>query len=131
MKAESTSSLKKGDVFLIIGISILSFFGIFYKNCNFDNKSDKRVAVVTHNGQLIKRLNLDNINRPIYLRIKNEGVLIVAEMNRIRFMSSNCHNKTCIKAGWLTKIGDNAICVPTKTKIVILNTRERIDSLSY
>jgi hypothetical protein len=50
----------------------------------------------------------------------------------IRFITSPCHSKFCIHAGWLTKNGDFVACLPNQVSIELHNLKDRkFDSVVY
>ena len=131
MEAENSNILRKGDAILIL--SVLAFAGVILVWKNYfteDLDTGEKTAVVTHAGRDIERVNLSDLKNPVYIKIKDYNVVIMAEKGRIRFLQSDCPDKICIKAGDLTKCGDKAVCVPSRTQIMISGKGE-IDSLSF
>lgn len=123
--------MKKGDVILILSVLVLAGIILVWKNYfTADLDAGEKTAVVMHDGKNIARVKLNDINNPVYIRIKDYNVVIMAEKGRIRFLRSDCPDKICIKAGDLTKCGDKAVCVPSRTQIMISGKGE-IDSLSF
>jgi len=58
--------------------------------------------------------------------------LIEVKEGRIRFVTSPCHNKFCIHAGWLTKNGDFIACLPNQVSIELHNLKTtKFDSVVY
>ena len=90
-------------------------------------------AVITQNSSLVKKINLTDLNKPVYIDLNEEGVhqVIQAEKGRIRFSESDCPHKTCVKTGWLTKPGDKAVCIPSRVVITIVGDNKKVDVLAY
>ena len=123
---------KKGDIFLLMSIGILICISLCWNYNNLSQTADiSRIAVIIHDGKLVAKINLDELQEPEYIRI-NEGikVVILAEKGRIRFLESDCPDKICVKTGWLTQKGDKAVCLPSKT-IVKIEGEEQVDSIAY
>lgn len=58
--------------------------------------------------------------------------LIEVKDGRIRFLTSPCHNKFCIHAGWLAKNGDFVACLPNQVSIELHNLKStQFDSVVY
>ncbi|MDD3270039.1 MAG: NusG domain II-containing protein [Syntrophomonadaceae bacterium] len=78
------------------------------------------IATITQNHKLIERIDLNTVSeaREIILPGKYHEIIQV-EKGRIRFKEANCPDKICVKAGWLEKPGDIAVCLPNKAVIKI------------
>ncbi len=51
--------------------------------------------------------------------------------NRVRFISSPCHGKQCIHAGWLADAGDFAACLPNRISLTVLGLTKEYDSINF
>lgn len=47
------------------------------------------------------------------------NVVLQTENGRIRFYSSTCPDKICIRAGWLSRPGESAACLPNRVLVRI------------
>lgn len=115
--------LKKGDIILLlIGVIILiSLFGTYLSSGSKHSKpNDSLIAIVMREGKQVAEIDLNKVQEPQYLKFE-EGiaVTILAEKGSIRFLEADCPDKICIKTGILTKPGDQAICLPSKTIVKI------------
>lgn len=126
-----TPWFKTGDKIVIFVVSVLVSVFLIWNTWGV-NPDLKVYAVVARDGEVVKRIELNSINEPKYIFL-NSGVnqIIVAERGRIRFLESDCPNRTCVKTGWLTKKGDKAVCIPTKTIIKVEGTSSEADTLAY
>ncbi|MCL6591311.1 MAG: NusG domain II-containing protein [Firmicutes bacterium] len=124
--------LKKGDWGLIFGSGLLLCFLIAWNGYHQSNDRSKKTAVIMQAGKVIQKINLNKLNRAKYIRL-NQGirVVILAEKGRIRFLDSGCRDKICVRSGWLMKNGDKAVCMPSKTVIMIQSGGQPTDSISY
>jgi hypothetical protein len=102
--------LKIGD-YLIIAIILVAVFMLptFYTT----QATDNLIAVVTKDGQEIRRIILTNLTEPITMELQYEYYdKITAEQGRIRFTEADCPEKICVNTGWLSKPGQAAVCLP-------------------
>lgn len=116
---------KKGDLFLLaIGLlAVVAMIGVYLNNGPAQGReSDQRIAVITRDGNKVAELDLNEIEEPRYYTL-DDGihVKIVAENGSIRFQEADCPDKICIKTGTLTEPGQQAICMPSKTIVRILD----------
>ena len=124
--------LKKGDIVLILFVGVIVCVSILWNNYKVKTDSSEKIAVVMHEGKVIKKIQLNHLNSPENIEIsKGIKIRILAEKGRIRFLESNCRDKICVKTGYLTKKGDKAVCLPSKTVIMILGNEGQADSISY
>ena len=91
---------------------------------------DGIVAVITKDGEVLKKINLEKVTSAREWTI--EGKLktfntIRTEPGQIRFMDSNCPNRICVDSGWLKKPGDMAVCLPHRLVIIIEGKDKRSD----
>ncbi|NEZ47179.1 NusG domain II-containing protein [Clostridium niameyense] len=128
--------MKKGDkiasiiiaVILIASLSSIAFFKY--------GKSSKKeaIAVIKQDGKVIERIDLNKVKEKkkwnIYYKDKDYNTIIL-EPHRIRFIDADCHDKVCVKSGWLSKPGETAACLPHKLMIVIEGKDSKIDAVSY
>jgi hypothetical protein len=57
--------------------------------------------------------------------------MIRVEKGRIRFDSSGCPDKLCVKAGWLSKKGDMAVCLRGSLIIKIEGQSDDVDGVTF
>ncbi len=118
--------IKKGDVFIIAVLSLicvlLFVFPLFTGN-------GSTVAAVWLDGKKVKEIELSDISKSYEFSV-GDCVLSVEE-GKIRFVSSNCPDKLCVKSGYLSKNGDTAACLPNKVVVKIENKKEKLDAVAY
>lgn len=123
--------LKKADIILVISIAIICFI-LFLPN--FFTQNSHPVAVVYKNGKEIQRIKLNSVSESYELNLDTKpSVILLVEKGKICYKHSECHDKLCVKCGWLTKAGDTAACVPSKTLVVIegVSDTDEPDIISY
>jgi len=125
--------LKKGDlvltaVLLAVALGASAAIGV-YRNIS---SGLGKTAVIKHGSQVIKRVDLNKVESPQRLEISKEyKQVVLIEEGRIRFEESECPDKICVKTGWLSQMGQTAVCAPNRTMIVIEGEPEEIDGVTY
>ncbi|SPF38714.1 conserved exported hypothetical protein [Candidatus Desulfosporosinus infrequens] len=123
---------KKADLILIVGLVLLSGLILAWNTFSTSSKGGPVTAVITQNGTVLKTIDLASVQNPESLDV-SQGFhqVILVEKGRICFSESDCRDKICVKSGWLTKIGDKAVCMPSKTVITLIGDHQEIDSIAY
>ncbi len=122
---ENIKRFKSGDhILLWLGfIIIVALLGFYLKGeaVPGDVNASRR-AVITRNGNKMAELDLNKVEEPQYFTF-DDGihVTILAEKGSIKFLEADCPDKICIKTGTLTKPGSQAICMPSRTIVKILD----------
>lgn len=117
----------KADFIIIAIIIIISVAFILFSKLSGGNKV---VAEVSQNGEIVKTIDLSAVSEPYEITL--DKAVILVEENGISFESAECPDKLCVKCGVLSKKGDIAVCIPTKTVIRIVGSdKSEIDAISY
>lgn len=79
---------------------------------------------------LVARLPLD---RDRTLRVDGPLGQSVVEVRggRARFARAACTSRLCLAAGWLTRDGDTAACVPNRVYLRLRGGKHRFDSMNF
>lgn len=118
--------IKKGDIAVIALIIIFSAIVMLWNS----SKSDAVQAVITVDGKVIETVDLGSLNEKItVIPATTPRVVITAENGKIRFESAECEDKLCVSCGDLSKHGDTAVCLPSKTVITV--TGSDVDAVVY
>ena len=56
---------------------------------------------------------------------------IFIRQGRVRFSLSPCRNQYCVHQGWLSHVGEVAICLPNQVSLELLGGEKLYDSLNY
>lgn len=134
IRAGNANMLKKGDI--VLGICILAIAAAVFIWLNAvkggDSNELRKIAVIRQEDKEIKRIDIDEATEPESIMVTGEyEVTIAVEKGRIRFEKANCPDKVCVRTGWLTKVGDIAVCLPNRTIIKIEGQYREIDGISY
>jgi len=105
---------------------VVSLYLTFWQN------GEANFAEVRNHSQQTKRFNLSQ-NQHIDI----EGPLGHSQLqinnNKIRFVSSPCHNKLCVRSGWLEHNGEAAACLPNRVSVRLASNKQRItfDAINF
>lgn len=119
--------LKTGD-FILTGIILAAalMVGSFF----LTSEADASTAVVIKDGQVIKRIDLENIDQSVSFEINDKYYdLIVAEKGRIRFKEADCPDRVCVNTGWITRPGQISVCLPNGIIVKIEGSDDEIDTI--
>ncbi|WP_373898111.1 NusG domain II-containing protein [Haloimpatiens sp. FM7315] len=127
--------MKKWDKILLISISlfIVVSFGLIY-GYRIINKDKKVIAVIKKEGNVIKRIDLNKVEKTEKIKIEygNDAFNIIeVSKGKIRFQEANCPDEVCVKSGWLKNPGDSAACLPHKMIITLEGEDKSVDQVSY
>jgi len=81
---------------------------------------ESTIAVITQDGQLVERLDLQQVTKPRQIILPGKyHEIIEVEPGRIRFKQADCPDKICVHTGWLEEPGDVAVCMPNRAVVKI------------
>ena len=118
--------IKKGDIIMIAVIIIAAAVFMLWSNL----KTEAVQAVITVDGEVVKTVDLSNLKEKItFIPATDPRVVITAENGKIRFETAECEDKLCVACGNLSKHGDTAVCLPSKTVITVKGSD--VDAVVY
>ena len=81
-------------------------------------------AVVTLDGVQVAQYQLDQLTQPVTLTIEEAPypLTIRAEEGRICIEHSDCPSQDCVRTGWISRPGQQIICLPNRLVISLLGT---------
>lgn len=56
---------------------------------------------------------------------------LALEPGRARFVAGPCRNQVCVHAGWLSRAGEAAACLPNGVSIRLVGREPELDAMSY
>lgn len=108
----------KKDILLIAAAVIvcLLLFAVKYAV----SRSTSCTAVIYKNGEIYRTVDLSEVKTSytIDLHTDPDAVLLV-EPGAISYKTAKCRDKICVKTGKLTRPGQAASCLPSKTTVII------------
>lgn len=126
--------MKKFDVVIIISFIIISIISAVWFMVSSNKQSQNKYAEIYVEGTLYKRIKLTKDMQETTFTIKtNLGTNVVnISDGKIRMLDSNCHDKVCVRSGFIDKIGETIVCLPHKIVIEIKGEGKRqTDDLAY
>lgn len=118
---------EKGDIIVIAIAVIVSAILLIPK---FSGEKQSLVARITVNGEAVEEIDLSSLSESkTVIPQTAPGVIIRAEKNAIYFESAECRDRLCVASGKLTRRGDTAVCLPSRTVITVLGAE--VDAVTY
>jgi hypothetical protein len=115
----------------IILVLALIFVVWSYKHYWITPSQPADYALIWVTNQVPKQINLQHEQQITIQGSLGESLIEVKE-GQIRFMTSPCHNKQCIHAGWLTNKGDFIACLPNQISIELPSIQNpQFDAIAY
>lgn len=92
--------------------------------------SQNRIAVIYHDGDVIREINLDSLSEPLEFDLSYDGHTnrVRAEKGKIRMQSADCPDKICVNQGWIDSGAVPIVCLPHKITIEIKGGADEIDA---
>ena len=81
------------------------------------------VAEIRYDGQVVARVSLSQ--NQVFSIAQDPTVRFEVKDGRIRFVEATCPDKICEEAGFLSRVGDTAACLPRKTVVTVTEGEER------
>lgn len=105
---------------LLIIAALLAAAGIaFFVKALLTDRSSTAEAEIYYKAKVVKTVMLrPGLNEKFAVPGQPDVVLQVSD-GKIRFYTSTCRDKICIKAGFLSRPGESAACLPNKVAVKI------------
>lgn len=83
-------------------------------------EGDPLIAKIERDGKVVTEVDLNAVTEKQYIDFE-EGIPVTIEIEagRVRFLRSGCPDQICVNAGWLTREGHIAVCLPSRTVVSI------------
>ena len=107
--------MNKSDIKLVLALLIISTIGVI--TFKFLGKSGGR-ALVYHDGELIKTIDLSIDNRYV-VNGDNGDVVIIVSDGKIKVDTENSPLHLCSKQGFISNTYESIVCLPNKIVINI------------
>ncbi len=105
--------IRLGDIaILAVSIAIIVFSLGTYTNFS----GEPQVHVRTDNGEFIYDLTVDSF--ATFTGPVGETSIEIKD-GKVHVHDSDCRNKVCISAGWVSRVGDWIICLPNNVFLLI------------
>ena len=82
-------------------------------------------------GELYQEIKLgEAVQQMIGLDGRTSAVKIEVDGKQMRFIESECYDHTCERTGWISEVGETAVCLPNRVMIKISgNTESGVDAV--
>ena len=110
------------DKLIIVFCILLSFVPTAAFLATKSTEDGTRIAVIRIDGKEVERFDLDKVkNKTVtYYPSKNQYNIIEIGDGRIRDKEDNSPDQVAVKQGWISEVGQIAICLPHKLVIEII-----------
>lgn len=109
--------LKPGDAFIFLAI-LAAACGIWLHLVLL--QTDQTYGEIWLDGELYQQIKLDdNTKDTIQMEGKNSEITIEVDGRQMRFILSECPDHTCERTGWISGVGQTAVCLPNRVMIKI------------
>lgn len=121
--------MTKTDAVILAVILLLS--GAFFLWRSYGAKGEALSATVTVAGETVLEIPLSTLTQEKEFTLEN-GIVLTATPEGIRFTSSDCKDQICVHAGLLSKNGDVAACLPNQTVVSVQTEKTAdLDAVTY
>ncbi|OPX42342.1 hypothetical protein CLHUN_37600 [Ruminiclostridium hungatei] len=128
--------LKKGDIILVLILVFGILLAVISRNdsdesrISWNNANDpgreEVLAIIKQDDRLIRTVNLSKLKKREVIRLPGQfNEFIVADQKKICFMSADCPDRLCVKAGWISKPGQLAVCLHNRAMIKIVKKGDK------
>lgn len=123
----TTFPLKPGDVVIFLAI-VAAACGIWLHLALL--QTDQTYGEIWLDGELYQQIKLDDsTEETIQLEGKVSEVTIETDGRRMRFVLSECPDHTCERTGWISSVGQTAVCLPNRVMIKITGNSGEEDAV--
>lgn len=122
------------DVVLVILCVVLSFVPlIVFTAKETTNTRSNKIAIIKIDGKEVDRFKIDTIDHmeKTYYPAKEQYNTIEIEKGGIRDKEDNSPDQIAVRTGWISEVGQTAICIPHNFVIEIISDGEQKDEGYY
>lgn len=129
----STESIKNKTtlsyVDILIAVSIV-LFGLYWLMMRDFNGATEKTVVIYKDDVVIwtRPIQKDRI-----IQLEPFGVSMVVEIRdqKVRVLSSSCHQQICVRKGWTGQVHNPIICLPNKITINVTGADPVYDAITH
>ncbi|MDD2365741.1 MAG: NusG domain II-containing protein [Desulfuromonadaceae bacterium] len=127
------TDMTRGDKYLLLLLLSVSFslmFVLYGNTTIFHSKSRSTQAVVTVNGDIIRKINMPTNSRYSFAIEGSSGSFRVElDGEKIKVSEAHCAGQVCLNQGWISRAGQSIICIPEKI-VIRLEGRTMLDAIT-
>lgn len=106
--------------FIVIGALLLFAGGWLALRQVYAAPASAVAAQIYYNSRLVKTVTLSSGLDETFAVPGQPEVVLQIHDRKIRFYSSTCPDKICIRAGYLSRPGESAACLPNKVAVKLV-----------
>lgn len=124
--------MTRGDCVLIVFLLVLSLGSLLFVNLFLFN-IDASAVIIEVNGKSYAQYSLKELREPIKIKIDSEygDNLLLLEQHQVSILQSSCPDKLEVKAGVITRAGQQLVCLPNRLVVRLEGSREDVDGVTY
>lgn len=122
--------IRKGDL-LILVVLLLIGGTIIYQQVTPNNIGN--IAVLEINGEIIAEFNLEQEYGQFHVETDQGYNILAFEDGRVKVEEADCPDQTCVRFGWIERIGQTIVCLPHRVIVRIENVTQDfgLDGVTY
>lgn len=92
-------------------------------------QTDQTYGEIWLDGELYQQFRLDgSVQKTVQLEGRKTEVTIEIDGTQMRFTDSHCADHTCEQTGWISHVGQTAVCLPNRVMLKITgSTADAVD----
>jgi len=112
------------DAVVVLFVLLLAgglVFGLYLSAKNSLSASSHKEAVLTVDGTEVWRVSLSGLTTAKEYTVTGNGekIVVQAENGEARVLSSTCRDQVCVRTGWISGVGQTAVCLPYRVVLRI------------
>lgn len=119
--------IKKGDIFISLGLLILSFLLAMYFQ-SFNSKEEGQYIRIEHNSKLVGEYPLD-VDKEIVLDDDGQYNKVIIKDGKAFMKEANCRDQICVHMREISIDGETIICLPNRVFVEVIDKSKDDDSI--
>lgn len=119
--------IKKGDIFISLGLLILSFLLAMYFQ-SFSSKEEGQYIRIEHNSKLVGEYPLD-VDKEIVLDGDGQYNKVIIKDGKAYMKEANCRDQICVHMREISIDGETIICLPNRVFVEVIDKSKDDDSI--
>ena len=117
--------IKKSDFILIVLLGLILVSFVLFKTYKSKTQRNYLIAEISVKNQVVHRINLSKVDKPYTIKLDtNPSSVIEVDKGKIRYKSSDCPDKICVRTSFLDGNLQSAACVPAQSSVTVRATNE-------
>jgi len=114
---------------ILIAVSIV-LFGLYWLMMRDFNGATEKTVVIYKEDVVIWTLPMQ---KDRIIELEPFGVSMVVEIRdqKVRVLSSSCHQQICVRKGWTGQVHNPIICIPNKITINVTGADPVYDAITH